>query len=63
LENFENIFQVETRNQLADRAKAAEANGSASASGEKRRRRWDQTAPADDNDPKAKKTAYDEVKS
>jgi len=30
--------------------------------GEKRRRRWDQTAPADDNDPKAKKTAYDEVR-
>ncbi|CAF4036596.1 unnamed protein product, partial [Rotaria sp. Silwood1] len=30
------------------------------APGEKRRRRWDQTAPADDNDPKAKKIAYDE---
>jgi hypothetical protein len=42
--------------------KAAEANGSSGAPGEKRRRRWDQTAPADDTDPKAKKTAYDEVK-
>ena len=41
--------------------KAAEANGNANAPGEKRRRRWDQTAPGDDNDPKAKKTAYDEV--
>ena len=41
--------------------KAAEANGGSAAPGEKRRRRWDQTAPADD-DPKAKKTAYDEVR-
>jgi hypothetical protein len=41
----------------------AGANGAASSAGEKRRRRWDQTAPADDSDPKAKKTAYDEVRS
>ncbi|CAF2363411.1 unnamed protein product [Rotaria sp. Silwood2] len=56
-----------TRSQLAEKAKAAEgqsgtaSNGSASAPGEKRRRRWDQTAPADDTDPKAKKIAYDEA--
>jgi len=56
------FFKAETRSQIAEKVKAAEANGSASASGEKRRRRWDQTAPADDSDPKAKKTAYDEVK-
>ncbi|CAF3330019.1 unnamed protein product [Rotaria sp. Silwood1] len=59
--------QAEARNQLAEKAKAVggqsgtTSNGSASAPGEKRRRRWDQTAPADDNDPKAKKIAYDEA--
>ncbi len=56
------FFQTDTRNQIAEKVKAAEANGGSGAPGEKRRRRWDQTAPADDNDPKAKKTAYDEVK-
>ncbi|CAF4372857.1 unnamed protein product, partial [Adineta steineri] len=59
--------KADTRNQIAEKLKAAEAqggagaNGSASSLGEKRRRRWDQTAPTDDNDPKAKKTAYDEA--
>ncbi|CAF3643494.1 unnamed protein product [Adineta steineri] len=59
--------KADTRNQIAEKVKAAEAqggagaNGSASSLGEKRRRRWDQTAPTDDNDPKAKKTAYDEA--
>ncbi|CAF5150762.1 unnamed protein product, partial [Rotaria magnacalcarata] len=59
--------KADTRNQIAEKAKAAEAqggssaNGSASGSGEKRRKRWDQTAPSDDNDPKAKKVAYDEA--
>ena len=43
------------------KANEANGNGSASTAGEKRRRRWDQTAPADDVDPKAKKTAYDEA--
>ena len=52
------------RNQLAEKAKAPEAsaaNGNAGAAAEKRRRRWDQTAPVDD-DPKAKKAAYGEVR-
>ncbi|CAF2070881.1 unnamed protein product [Rotaria magnacalcarata] len=59
--------KADTRNQIAEKAKAAEAqggssaNGSASGSGEKRRKRWDQTAPSDDNDSKAKKVAYDEA--
>lgn len=41
---------------------SANANGNAGAATEKRRRRWDQTAPAEEVDPKAKKVAYDEVR-
>lgn len=56
------------RQQIGEKMKGTETNGSANANGnagaatEKRRRRWDQTAPAEEVDPKAKKVAYDEVR-
>lgn len=57
--------QTETRNQIAEKLKAAETTGTngnaGGAAGEKRRRRWDQAGPVDD-DPKAKKAAYGEVR-
>ncbi|CAF3975831.1 unnamed protein product [Rotaria sp. Silwood2] len=62
-----NDEDADTQNQLTEKVKATEGqtgeavNESVSASGRQRRRRWNQTAFTDNDDPTAKKKTYDEA--